>query len=73
MKLGGVDNIPSTKDLIDQVRQKTEERLSALQAFMPTAKLEFGTELVKNNEGNIVALLGASPGASTAVAICWIF
>lgn len=90
----GVDNIPLTKYLIDQVRQKPEERLAALQAFMPTAKmedwelavagqrvqvikkgvenrgkLEFGTELVRNQEGNIVALLGASPGASTAVAI----
>ncbi|MFT3885322.1 MAG: malate dehydrogenase (quinone) [Flavobacteriales bacterium] len=31
--------------------------------------LEFGTELVASADGSLVALLGASPGASTAVAI----
>jgi malate dehydrogenase (quinone) len=31
--------------------------------------LEFGTELVTAADGSLVALLGASPGASTAVAI----
>ena len=29
--------------------------------------LEFGTEVVKSNDGNITTLLGASPGASVAV------
>ena len=29
--------------------------------------LQFGTELVISSDGSIVALLGASPGASTAV------
>ena len=31
--------------------------------------LEFGTDVVHNQEGTITALLGASPGASTAVHI----
>jgi malate dehydrogenase (quinone) len=31
--------------------------------------LEFGTEVIRDNEGSIAALLGASPGASTAVSI----
>lgn len=31
--------------------------------------LEFGTEVVSSNDGTIAALLGASPGASTAVKI----
>jgi malate dehydrogenase (quinone) len=31
--------------------------------------LEFGTELVSSADGSLVALLGASPGASTSVAI----
>lgn len=31
--------------------------------------LEFGTEIVSHNDGSIAALLGASPGASTAVYI----
>ncbi|MVT11731.1 malate:quinone oxidoreductase [Chitinophaga sp. ysch24] len=90
----GLDNLPLTKYLIDQVRQSPEERLEALQAFLPTAKmedweleiagqrvqvikkdpehggiLEFGTEVVSSADGSIAALLGASPGASTAVSI----
>ena len=31
--------------------------------------LEFGTEMICANDGSLAALLGASPGASTAVAI----
>src|SRR5258705_13474800 len=31
--------------------------------------LEFGTEIVNASDGSLVALLGASPGASTAVSI----
>ncbi|HJW16637.1 MAG TPA: malate:quinone oxidoreductase, partial [Flavisolibacter sp.] len=31
--------------------------------------LEFGTEVVRSADGSIAALLGASPGASTAVSI----
>lgn len=31
--------------------------------------LQFGTELVKSSDGSIIAMLGASPGASTAAAI----
>lgn len=32
-------------------------------------KLQFGTEIVSNKENTLLALLGASPGASTAVSI----
>jgi len=94
MIAAGLDNLPLTKYLIDQVRQSPEERLEALQAFLPEAKiedwelelagqrvqvikkdpthggiLEFGTEVVSASDGSIAALLGASPGASTAVSI----
>ncbi|WP_343671603.1 malate:quinone oxidoreductase [Chitinophaga sp.] len=94
MLAAGLDNLPLTKYLIDQVRQSPEERLEALQAFLPEAKiedwelevagqrvqvikkdpehggiLEFGTEVVSAADGTIAALLGASPGASTAVSI----
>lgn len=34
-----------------------------------TGILEFGTEIVSSSDGSIAALLGASPGASTAVSI----
>jgi malate dehydrogenase (quinone) len=94
MLAAGLDNLPLTKYLIDQVRQSPEERMEALQAFLPEAKmedwelevagqrvqvikkhpehvgiLEFGTEVVSAGDGSIAALLGASPGASTAVSI----
>ena len=90
----GLDNIPLTKYLIEQVRQSPEDRLSALKEYLPTAELkdwelenagqrvqiikkddqyggilEFGTEVVSAADGSIAALLGASPGASTAVSI----
>jgi malate dehydrogenase (quinone) len=40
MVRAGLDNIPLTKYLIDQVRQSPEERLEALQVFYPDAKIE---------------------------------
>lgn len=94
MLAAGMDNIPLTKYLIEQVAQSPEDRLAALRAYMPLARmedwelqvagqrvqviksdpeqggvLEFGTEVVSAADGTIAALLGASPGASTAAAI----
>ncbi len=94
MIAAGLDNIPLTKYLINQVRQSQDDRLEALREYLPTAKaedweletagqrvqvikkdekhggiLEFGTEVVSAADGSIAALLGASPGASTAVSI----
>lgn len=90
----GLDNIPLTKYLIHEVRQSPEDKLHALQQYLPEAKiedwnleiagqrvqiikkdekdggvLEFGTEVVTAADGSLAALLGASPGASTSVAI----
>jgi malate dehydrogenase (quinone) len=94
MLVAGIKNIPLTRYLINEVRQSSEDRLSALRNFLPHAKmedwqlevagqrvqvikkhpihggvLEFGTEMVSAADGSIAALLGASPGASTAVSI----
>ncbi|MCX2477492.1 malate:quinone oxidoreductase [Pedobacter sp. MC2016-15] len=94
MIAAGLDNIPLTKYLIDQVRQSPEDRMDALREYLPEAViedweletagqrvqvikkhaehggiLEFGTEVVTAADGSIAALLGASPGASTAVSI----
>lgn len=94
MIAAGLDNLPLTKYLIDQVRQSPEDRLDALREYLPAAEmqdweletagqrvqvikkdeklggvLEFGTEMVTSADGSIAALLGASPGASTAVSI----
>jgi malate dehydrogenase (quinone) len=94
MLAAGIDNIPLTRYLIDQVLQSPQDRLSALREYFPNAQakdwelevagqrvqvikkdpkhggiLEFGTEVVSAADGSIAALLGASPGASTAVSI----
>ncbi|SEM75367.1 malate dehydrogenase (quinone) [bacterium A37T11] len=94
MLAAGLDNIPLTKYLINQVRQSPDDRIAALKEYVPLAKkedwelaiagqrvqvikkdekhggiLEFGTEVVTSADGSISALLGASPGASTSVAI----
>ena len=52
------DNFDLTKYLIGQVLQSDARRGGIL---------EFGTELVAAADGSLIALLGASPGASTAV------
>jgi len=94
MIAAGLDTIPLTKYLINQVTQSPENRLDALREYLPEAKLEdweletagqrvqvikkhpghggileFGTEMVFSADHSIAALLGASPGASTAVSI----
>lgn len=94
MLAAGMDNIPLTKYLINQVSQSPEDRFQSLKAFYPEARmedwepevagqrvqvikrdkentgvLEFGTEVIKSADGSLAALLGASPGASTAVSI----
>lgn len=94
MLSAGFRNIPLTKYLIDQVRQSNDDRMVALQEYVPNAVaedweletagqrvqvikkdekgggiLEFGTEVVNAADGSLAVLLGASPGASTAVAI----
>jgi len=91
MMAAGWHNIDLTRYLIGQVLQSPEQRLEALKAFVPSAKLEdwkletagqrvqiikrdpklggkleFGTEVVAAADGTLAALLGASPGASTA-------
>jgi len=94
MLQAGLANAGLTKYLISQVIQSEEDRLEALKAFVPNARmedwtlevagqrvqvirkdeedggvLEFGTEVVHTTDGTLAALLGASPGASTAVAV----
>ncbi len=94
MLSAGINNIPLTKYLIEQVFQSSEDRMKALRDYLPDAKpedwtlenagqrvqvikkdkngkgvLEFGTEVVNAADGSLAVLLGASPGASTAVSI----
>jgi malate dehydrogenase (quinone) len=90
----GIDNIPLTKYLVEQVMQSQEDRVKTLRDYLPEAKaedwklvnagqrvqivkddpkkgglLQFGTEVVASSDGSVTALLGASPGASTAAPI----
>jgi malate dehydrogenase (quinone) len=90
----GIDNIPLTKYLVEQVMQSQEDRIKTLRDYLPEAKsedwelvnagqrvqivkddpkkgglLQFGTEVVASADGSVTALLGASPGASTAAPI----
>jgi len=94
MVQAGIDNIPLTKYLVEQVMNSQEDRMATLREYLPEAKMEdwelvnagqrvqivkddpkkggllqFGTEVVASNDGTITALLGASPGASTAAPI----
>ena len=94
MVQAGIDNIPLTKYLVEQVMQSQEDRVATLREYLPEAKkedwklvnagqrvqivkddpakgglLQFGTEVVASNDGSVTALLGASPGASTAAPI----
>jgi len=94
MIFAGMKNMPLTKYLIEQVKQTPEQRLAALEEYVPFTKLEdwelkqagqrvqvikkdkkeggileFGTEVVVSEDGTVAALLGASPGASTAAAV----
>ncbi len=94
MIFAGLKNMSLTKYLIEQLRLSPEDRLVALQEYVPSARLEdwelkvagqrvqvikkdkkqggvleFGTEVVVSEDGTVAALLGASPGASTAAAI----
>ncbi len=49
------------------VRRRRPTRPDHQEGQARTGKLEFGTEIVHSADSSIVALLGASPGASTAV------
>jgi malate dehydrogenase (quinone) len=94
MLAAGIDNIPLTKYLVNQVSQNPEEKFAVLKEFVPNARmedwkleiagqrvqvikkdkeqtgvLEFGTEVISSADRSLAALLGASPGASTAVSI----
>lgn len=70
------ERIESLKQFIPVVKQEDWELAYAGQRVQVIKKdgknggiLEFGTEVVKNDDGTVAALLGASPGASTSVYI----
>ena len=60
MLSAGVKEIDLTKYLVSQLMLKHEDS---------KGNLQFGTEVITSDDGSLAALLGASPGASTAVDI----
>jgi malate dehydrogenase (quinone) len=70
------DRIDALRDFVPTVRGEdwkleiAGQRVQIIKAH-PTkgGALEFGTELIRSADGSLTALLGASPGASTAVSI----
>jgi malate dehydrogenase (quinone) len=56
--------------LADWELQKAGQRVQVIKKDEGRkGKLEFGTEAIVSSDGSVAALLGASPGASTAAAI----
>ena len=45
------------------------QRVQIIKRYKNRGKLQMGTEIVSSSDGSLCALLGASPGASTAVSI----
>lgn len=63
------DFVPTAQDQ-DWKLEVAGQRVQIIKSDPKTGgRLEFGTEIVRSADGSLAALLGASPGASTAVAI----
>ena len=60
--------MPSAK-ASDWVLEKAGQRVQIIKKTKSGGVLKFGTEVVNSSDGSLSALLGASPGASTAVKI----
>ena len=70
------ERIEALKEYFPNAKQKDWQLLEAGQRVQVIKKdekeggiLEFGTEVISTSDGTLACLLGASPGASTAVAI----
>ena len=67
------DRVASLRNFFPEAREEdwtlamAGQRVQIIKRSEKGGKLEFGTEIVASADGSIAALLGASPGASTAV------
>ena len=69
-KLDALKQFMPTAKMEDWVIEKAGQRVQVIKKDPKHGGvLEFGTEVVSSADGSIAALLGASPGASTSVAI----
>jgi len=76
LRLSPQDRLDSLREYVPTAELKDWELLEAGQRVQVIKKdkkeggvLEFGTEMVVSKDGTVAALLGASPGASTAAAV----
>jgi len=56
-------------DSSDWYLKNAGQRVQIIKKTEGGGSLKFGTEIVKSSDGSLAALLGASPGASTAVSV----
>ena len=69
-RVGALREFVPTARAEDWTLEVAGQRVQIIKSDPKTGgKLEFGTEIVRSSDGSLAALLGASPGASTAVAI----
>ncbi len=84
LRLNHSDRIASLKNFFPEARPMNwtlsiaGQRVQIIKKTSQGGMLKFGTEVVTSHDGSLAALLGASPGASTAVSImleilqrCW--
>ena len=76
LMLSKKERVNELRDFVPSARDEDWELLEAgqrVQVIKDTAagkgSIQFGTELVSSADGSVAALLGASPGASTAVSV----
>ncbi len=76
LRLSPEDRLKSLQEYVPTAQLKDWELMEAGQRVQVIKKdkkeggiLEFGTEMVVSKDGTVAALLGASPGASTAAAV----
>ena len=62
-------NIMPSADPSDWYLKNAGQRVQIIKKTEKGGSLKFGTEIVNSSDGSLSALLGASPGASTAVSI----
>ncbi len=84
LRLNNEDRVDALREFLPKARKKdwrlsiAGQRVQIIKRTNSGGTLQMGTEVVSSQDGSLAALLGASPGASTAVTImlevlrrCW--
>ena len=68
-RIDNLKNMMPSANSSDWYLKNAGQRVQIIKKTSSGGSLKFGTEIVNSSDGTLSALLGASPGASTAVAI----